>query len=132
MHATLLGLAVALQTALCQTATDIGTKVATREAEERLTLAVQWTVGAVLLSFLCLVWYPSLLLQPAATFAALTRPGFWLLLLLDWVLNVIAYYLFVRAFRLFPMPRSWRHSSSSRQSCCSSPRPSYSASMCRH
>ena len=86
--------------ALCQTATDIGTKAATREAEERLTLAAQWTVGAVLLSLLCLVWYPSLLLQPAATFAALTRPGFWLLLLLDGVLNVIAYYLFVGAFWL--------------------------------
>jgi drug/metabolite transporter (DMT)-like permease len=54
----------------------------------------------LLLSFLCLVWYPSLLLQPAATFAALTRPDFWPLLLLDGVLNVIAYYLFVRAFRL--------------------------------
>jgi hypothetical protein len=34
MHATLFGLAAALLTALCQTATDIGTKVATREAEE--------------------------------------------------------------------------------------------------
>src|SRR3984893_1360823 len=100
MHATLFGVGAALRAAMCQTATDIGTKVATREAEERLTLAVQWTVGAVLLSFLCLVWYPTLLLQPAATFAALTRPGFWPLLLLDGVLNVIAYYLFVRAFRL--------------------------------
>jgi hypothetical protein len=64
MHATLLGLAVALLTALCQTATDIGTKVATREAEERLTLAVQWTVGAVLLSLLCLVWYPPYFFNP--------------------------------------------------------------------
>src|ERR1700731_320490 len=100
MDATLFGLAAALLTALCQTATDIGTKAATREAEERLTLAAQWTVGAVLLSLLCLVWYPSLLLQPAATFAALTRPGFWPLLLLDGVFNVIAYYFFVRAFRL--------------------------------
>jgi drug/metabolite transporter (DMT)-like permease len=100
MHATLFGVTAALLTALCQTATDIGTKAATREAEERLTLAAQWTVGAVFLSLLCLVWYPSILLQPAATFAALTRPGFWPLLLLDGVLNVIAYYFFVRAFRL--------------------------------
>jgi len=55
MHATLFGVTAALLTALCQTATDIGTKAATREAEERLTLAAQWTVGAVLLSLLCLV-----------------------------------------------------------------------------
>jgi hypothetical protein len=83
-----------------------------REAEERLTLAAQWTVGVVLLSFLCVVWYPSLLLQPAATFAALTCPDFWPLLLLDGVLNVIAYYLFVRAFRLSDASlrgtRTWR------------------------
>ena len=54
----------------------------------------------MLLSLLCLVWYPSLLLQPAATFAALTCPGFSPLLLLDGALNVIAYYFFVGAFRL--------------------------------
>jgi len=54
----------------------------------------------VLLSLLCLVWYPSLLFQFSATFAVLTRPGFWLLLLLDGALNLIAYYFFVRAFRL--------------------------------
>jgi hypothetical protein len=131
MHAALFGVTAALLTALCQTATDIGTKAATREAEERLTLAAEWTVGAVLLSLLCLVWYPSILLQPAATFAALTRPDFWPLLLLDGVFNVIAYY-FSYVHSGFPMPRSWRHSCSSRQSCCSSPRPSYSASMFRH
>jgi hypothetical protein len=49
MHATFFGLTAALLTAQSQTANDIGSKVATREAEERLTLAAQRTVGAVLL-----------------------------------------------------------------------------------
>jgi len=97
---TLLGLGAALLSALCQSATDLGTKVATREAEERLILAAEWTVGAVLLSLLCFITYPTLLTQPGEAFAELFRPRFWPLLFADAALNVIAYYFFIRAFRL--------------------------------
>jgi len=97
---TLLGLGAAALSALCQTVTDIGTKAATREAEERLILATEWTVGAVLLSILCVISHPALLIHPVEAFAELFRPNFWPLLLGAGALNVIAYYFFVRAFRL--------------------------------
>ena len=97
---TLLGLGAAALSALCQTATDIGTKAATREAEERLILAAEWTVGAVLLSILCLISYPALLIHPVAAFTELFRSNFWPLLFGSAALNVTAYYFFVRAFRL--------------------------------
>lgn len=100
MHATYFYFGAALLTALCQTATDICTKAATREAEERLILATQWTVGAGLLWLLCLAQLPALLFHPVETFAQLLHPGFWPLLLLSGTLNVIAYFLFVRASRL--------------------------------
>jgi len=96
----ILGLSAALLTALCQTATDIGTKAATREAEERLILAAEWTVGAALLSILCLISHPALLFHPLAAIARLCSPGFWPLVFCSGVLNVVAYYFFVRAFRL--------------------------------
>jgi drug/metabolite transporter (DMT)-like permease len=85
--------------AVCQSATDIGTKAATHKAEDRLILATEWTVGAILLSALCLISHPSLLIHPLRAFAELFQPVFWPLLLAGGVLNVIAYYFFVRAFR---------------------------------
>ncbi|QXX76560.1 hypothetical protein MHY1_p00082 (plasmid) [Methylovirgula sp. HY1] len=97
---TLLGLGAAALSALCQTATDIGTKAATREVEDRLILAAEWTVGATLLFLLCLISYPALLMHPVEAFAELFRPDFWPLLLGAAALNVTAYYFFVRAFRL--------------------------------
>ena len=95
-----LGLGAAFLSALCQSATDIGTKAATREAEERLILATEWTVSAIVLSILCLIGYPALLVHPAAAFAELFRPRFWPILLAGFSLNVAAYYFYVRAFRL--------------------------------
>jgi hypothetical protein len=62
MHAPLLGFLAALLTAFCQTATDLGTKIATRHAEERAILAAQWSAGAVLLGALCAARHPDLLL----------------------------------------------------------------------
>lgn len=100
MQGTFLGLLAALTTALCQTATDIETKIATRRAEERLILATQWTTGALLLCAFCVARHPGLLTDPARTLAGLTRPGFWPLLLLSGVLNLVAYSFFVRAYRL--------------------------------
>src|ERR1700731_145269 len=90
----------ALLTAPCQTATDICTKAATREAEERLVLATHWAVGAALLWLLCLARLPALPFHPLETFAGLILPGFWPLLLLAGALNVIEYFFFVRALRL--------------------------------
>lgn len=97
---TLLGMGAALISALCQTTTDIGTKAATREAEERLILAAEWTVSAGLLCILGLIVHPALLTHPATAWAALLRPRFWPLLIGAAALNVIAYYFYVRAYRL--------------------------------
>ena len=95
-----LGIGAAVVTAFCQTATDIGTKAATREAEERLVVATQWCVGAVLLTALCLALHPELLLRPMSALSELTRGNFWPILFGSSVLNVVAYYFFVRAYRL--------------------------------
>jgi len=95
-----LGIGAAVLTAFCQTATDIGTKAATREAEERLVVATQWCVGAVLLTALCLALHPELLFRPMSALPELARGNFWPLLFGSSVLNVAAYYFFVRAYRL--------------------------------
>ena len=58
-------LGAALLTAPCQTATDICTKAATREAGERLVLATQWAVGAALLWLLCLASFQPCLSIPS-------------------------------------------------------------------
>ncbi len=97
---TWLGIGAAVLTAFCQTATDIGTKAATRQAEEKVVVATQWCVGAVLLTALCLALHPELLLRPSSALPELTRGRFWPLLLGSSVLNVAAYYFFVRAYRL--------------------------------
>jgi drug/metabolite transporter (DMT)-like permease len=98
--ATWLGIGAAVVAAVCQTATDIGTKAATREADERLVVAVQWCVGAVLLSALCLVLHPELVLRPWSAAPELMQGNFWPLLISSTALNVAAYYSFVRAYRL--------------------------------
>ncbi len=98
--ATWLGIGAALLSAFCQTATDIGTKAATREGEERVVVATQWCVGAVLLTALCLALHPELLLRPMSALQELTRGNFWPLLLGSSLLNVAAFYFFVRAYRL--------------------------------
>jgi drug/metabolite transporter (DMT)-like permease len=100
MDLALLALLAALVTALCQSVTDLGTKAATRTADDRAILAAQWGAGALLLIFACLVFYPGLLTAPRETLAALTRPDFWTLLVWSGALNVVAYVFYIRAFRL--------------------------------
>ncbi len=100
MDLALLALFAALVTAVCQSVTDLGTKAATREADDRAILAAQWCAGAALLTAACLLAYPGLLTTPAQTFAALTRPGFSTLLAWSSALNIIAYFFYIRAFRL--------------------------------
>ena len=97
MHVPFLGLVAAFSTALFQTASDIGAKAATREAEERLILAAQWIAGGALLTLLCVAANPELLRRPLSDFLA---PGFWPTLFAGGLLNLVAYYFYVRAFRL--------------------------------
>lgn len=100
MDLALLALFAALVTALCQTVTDLGTKAATRAADDRAILAVQWSGGAGLLVIACLLSYPGLLAAPVATLGALTQPGFATLLAWSAALNVVAYFFYIRGFRL--------------------------------
>jgi drug/metabolite transporter (DMT)-like permease len=100
MDLALLALLAALVTALCQSATDLGTKAATRYADDRAILAAQWSAGALLLVIACLFSYPALLTAPVATLDALTQPGFSTLLAWSGVLNIVAYFFYIRGFRL--------------------------------
>ncbi len=100
MDLAFLALLAALLTAVCQSVTDLGTKAATRQADDRAILAAQWTIGAGALVIACLVVYPGLRTAPVATLAALTRPGFGALLAWSGALNAIAYFFYIRGFRL--------------------------------
>lgn len=100
MDLALLALLGALVSAICQSVTDLGTKAATRTADDRAILAAQWCAGAALLALACLIAYPGLLTAPGETLAALTKPEFWTLLACSGALNAIAYVLYIRAFRL--------------------------------
>ncbi|MEF3368020.1 EamA family transporter [Methylocystis sp. 9N] len=100
MDLALLALLGALVSAICQSVTDLGTKAATRTADDRAILAAQWCAGAALLTLACLIAYPGLLTAPGETLAALTKPEFWTLLAWSGALNAVAYLLYIRAFRL--------------------------------
>ncbi|MFO1124431.1 MAG: EamA family transporter [Methylocystis sp.] len=100
MDLALLALFASLVTAICQSVTDLGTKAATRTADDRAILAAQWCAGALLLTVACLILYPGLLTTPRETLASLTKPDFWTLLVWSGALNVVAYALYIRAFRL--------------------------------
>jgi drug/metabolite transporter (DMT)-like permease len=100
MDLALLALLASLVTAICQSVTDLGTKAATRTADDRAILAAQWCAGAGLLIVACFVFYPTLLTSPRETLASLTKREFWTLLGWSGALNVVAYVLYIRAFRL--------------------------------
>jgi drug/metabolite transporter (DMT)-like permease len=100
MDLALLALLASLVTAICQSVTDLGTKAATRTADDRAILAAQWCAGAGLLIVACFVFYPTLPTAPGETLASLTKREFWTLLVWSGALNVVAYVLYIRAFRL--------------------------------
>ncbi|WP_424361827.1 EamA family transporter [Methylocystis parvus] len=100
MDLALLALLAALFSALCQSVTDLGTKAATRMADDRAILAAQWGSAALLLAIACCVIYPDFLNAPIATMHSLTQPGFWTLLAWSSALNVTAYAFYIRGFRL--------------------------------
>jgi uncharacterized membrane protein len=100
MDLALLALFAALVTALCQSVTDLGTKAATRVADDRAIFAAQWIIGAFLLICACMVVYPGFRTAPVATLAGLTKPAFWTYLGWSGLLNVAAYMSYIRAFRL--------------------------------
>jgi drug/metabolite transporter (DMT)-like permease len=99
MDLALLALLGSLFTAICQSVTDLGTKAATLESDDRAILAAQWLAGALLLTAACFVVYPGLATSPIETFVSLTQPNFWRLLAWSGALNVVAYALYIRAFR---------------------------------
>ena len=70
MDLALLALFASLVTAICQSVTDLGTKAATRTADDRAILAAQWCAGALLLTIACFVLYPGLFSAPRETLAA--------------------------------------------------------------
>jgi drug/metabolite transporter (DMT)-like permease len=100
MDLALLALLAALFSALCQSVTDLGTKAATRGADDRVILVAQWGSAALLLALACCVVYPGFLTAPVATLNSLTQPGFWTCLLWSGALNVVAYFFYIRGFRL--------------------------------
>lgn len=95
---TLLGFLSGLGTAVCKTATDLGTKYATQTLPERLILALQATCTAVLLWIVCIVVHPQLVLDTTA-FSRAIGPNFWWVLVVDGGLNAVAFYCYIRAFR---------------------------------
>ena len=100
MDLALLALFAALLTAVCQTVTDLGTKAATRQADDRAILVAQWVCASGMLILACLVAYPGLRTAPVAALDALTQPGFGTLLGWSAALNAIAYFFYIRGFRL--------------------------------
>jgi drug/metabolite transporter (DMT)-like permease len=100
MDSAVLGLSASLFTALAQSAADVSVKAATREAETPVILATQWCVSALLLAGLCGVAHPELVRDPLLGMAALSQPGFGALVVVSGILNVVAYYFLIRAFRL--------------------------------
>lgn len=100
MDLALLAIFGSLFTAICQTVTDLGTKAATRNADDRAILATQWTSCALLLLIACAYVYPGFATAPIEAIGALTQPNFWTLLASNAALNVVAYILYIRAMRL--------------------------------
>ena len=96
---TIIGFLAAIGTAVAKSALDVSTKYATATLEGRSIIALQWCVSATLLTIACVVWYPSLLSDPTATFAQITNENFWWVLLLNGALNAVASYFYISAFR---------------------------------
>lgn len=100
MELSFLALLAALNAAICQTATDLGTKAATRAADDRSILFAQWCLSAILLALVTLAFYPNMIVAPATVWPTLVRPEFWPLLFWDSAINIVAYLFYIRAFRL--------------------------------
>jgi len=100
MELSFLALLAALSAAICQTATDLGSKAATREADDRAILLAQWGLSAIVLAAVTLVIYPELYAAPALVWPKLVKPGFWPLLFWDSAINIVSYLFYIRAFRL--------------------------------
>lgn len=100
MELSFLALLAALSAAICQTATDLGSKAATREADDRAILLAQWGLSAIVLIAVTLVSYPELVSTPAVIWPKLIKRGFWPLLFWDSAINIVSYLFYIRAFRL--------------------------------
>ena len=94
-----LAILAALFAALCQSLTDITTKLAVDYAHDEEILATQWVSGAIILIIFSLFSYPSFLIHPIDTSNALLRVDFFKLLLFSAIINIIAYSFYIIALR---------------------------------
>ena len=97
----ILGLFAALGAAISHTGLDLATKFAVGKFNPRTVLVAQWGIAGVILLLISAIWYPSLIPHPVETFANLTRPNFWQVLLADAVLKRICVILIHPCFQIF-------------------------------
>ena len=95
-----LAILAALFAALCQSLTDITTKLAVDHAYDEEILATQWISGATILIIVSLFSYPNLILHPFNTSHTLLGENFFKLLLFSSILNIVAYSFYIIALRL--------------------------------
>ncbi|MFM9161942.1 MAG: EamA family transporter [Methylocystis sp.] len=94
-----LAILAALLAALCQSLTDITTKLAVDYAHDEEILAAQWVSGAIILIIFSLFSYPRFLIHPIDTSNALLGVDFFKLLLFSAIINIIAYSFYIIALR---------------------------------
>ena len=94
-----LAILAALFAALCQSLTDITTKLAVDHAHDEEILATQWVSGAIILLIFSLFSYPNFLIHPIDTSNALLGVDFFNLLLFSAIINIIAYSFYIIALR---------------------------------
>ena len=95
-----LAILAALFAALCQSLTDITTKLAVDHAYDEEILATQWISGATILIIVSLFSYPNLIIHPFDTSHTLLGEDFFKLLLFSSILNIVAYSFYIIALRL--------------------------------
>ena len=94
-----LAILAALFAALCQSLTDITTKLAVDHAYDEEILATQWISGATILIIVSLFSYPNLIVHPFDSHTLLGE-DFFKLLLFSSILNIVAYSFYIIALRL--------------------------------
>jgi len=94
-----LAILAALFAALCQSLTDITTKLAVVHAFDEEILVTQWVSGATILIIFSLFLYPNFLFHPIDVSNALIGKEFCKLLLLSATLNIAAYSFYIIALR---------------------------------
>lgn len=94
-----LAILAALFAALCQSLTDITTKIAVDHAFDEEILVTQWVSGAIILIIFSLFSYPKFLTHPVDLSNDLIGKEFCELLLVSTILNIAAYSFYIIALR---------------------------------